>query len=113
MICTPKHSISYSHTDYDMKSGRYSTWTESTWNALSARIFLQPSATHEALTLAIGFVVTTISFVLVFLVNSRADVLFNIGSASSSSRSSNSAVASSSLAASAASAVVTNAPAQC
>lgn len=98
-----------------MRSGRYSTWTESTWNALSARIFLQPSATHEALTLAIGFVVTTIAFVLVFLVNSRAEVLFNVGSASSSgsSRSSDSAVASSSLAASAASAVVTNAPAQC
>lgn len=43
---------------------------------MSARIYLKPSAAHEALTLAIGFVVMTFSFVLVFLVNSRSDVLF-------------------------------------
>ncbi|XP_065073067.1 nicastrin [Ochlerotatus camptorhynchus] len=63
--------------DYDFKSHRYSTWTESTWREMSARIFLRPSASHETLTLSIGFVVMVISFVLVFLINSRSDVLFN------------------------------------
>ncbi|CAO1428972.1 unnamed protein product [Diamesa tonsa] len=61
---------------YDFKSNRYSLWTESTWNALSARIFLHPSATHESLTLSIGFVVMIISFVIVYLVNTKTDVLF-------------------------------------
>lgn len=62
--------------NYDWKSGQYSTWTESTWRELSARIFLKPSITHEALTLAIGLVTLIISFVFVFLLNSRSDVLF-------------------------------------
>uniref|UniRef100_A0A8D8A1U1 Nicastrin n=2 Tax=Culex pipiens TaxID=7175 RepID=A0A8D8A1U1_CULPI len=63
--------------DYDFRSGRYSTWTESTWREMSARIFLQPAASHETLTLSIGFVVMLLSFVLVFLINSRSEVLFN------------------------------------
>lgn len=63
-------------TDYDWKSGKYSTWTESTWRELNARIFLKPSSTHEAKTLAIGFVVMIISFVLIFLINSKSDILF-------------------------------------
>uniref|UniRef100_U5EXI1 Nicastrin n=1 Tax=Corethrella appendiculata TaxID=1370023 RepID=U5EXI1_9DIPT len=63
--------------DYDWSSGKYSTWTESTWRELSARIFLRPSTAHESLTLSIGVVVMTISFVLIFLINSRSDVLFN------------------------------------
>ncbi|XP_062703405.1 nicastrin [Aedes albopictus] len=66
---------------YDFKSHRYSTWTESTWREFSARIFLRPSASHETLTLSIGFVVLVISFVLVFLINSRSEVLFNQGAA--------------------------------
>lgn len=86
---------------YDFASGRYSTWTESTWNALSARLFLKPSATHEALTLAIGFVVMTCSFVLVFLVNSRSDVLFG------------STAATTMIATGVANAAASTAPAQC
>lgn len=62
--------------DYDWLSGRYSTWTESTWREISARIFLKPSVAHESLTLAIGFVVLIISFVFVFLFNSKSDILF-------------------------------------
>ncbi|XP_055616243.1 nicastrin [Toxorhynchites rutilus septentrionalis] len=63
--------------DYDFASTRYSTWTESTWREMSARIFLRPSMSHESFTLSIGFVVMVISFVLVFLINSRSEVLFN------------------------------------
>jgi nicastrin len=68
--------------DYDWKSGLYSTWTESTWRDFSARIFLRPSWAHEAVTLAIGFVVMIISFVLVFLINSKSDILFGLNSGS-------------------------------
>lgn len=70
-------SPAFSEPGYNFKSdNRYSTWTESTWNDLSARVFLRPSATHESLTFSIGFVIMIISFVLVFLINSKADVLF-------------------------------------
>lgn len=93
--------------DYDFASGRYSTWTESTWGALSARIFLKPSAAHEAFTLAVGFVVMTLSFVIVFLVNSRSDVLFGDGSGIGSG------MAASMVSTRAAAGVAANAPAQC
>lgn len=70
------YSPAFTIENYDWGSGRYSTWTESTWRELNARIFLKPSISHEALTLAIGIVTMIISFVFVFLLNSRSDVLF-------------------------------------
>lgn len=70
------YSPAFTDENYDWSSGRYSTWTESTWSEINARIFLKPSVSHEALSLAIGFVVMVISFVFVFLVNSKSDVLF-------------------------------------
>uniref|UniRef100_A0A182U8L9 Nicastrin n=1 Tax=Anopheles melas TaxID=34690 RepID=A0A182U8L9_9DIPT len=76
-------SPAFMNETYDFTSYRYSTWTESTWSEMSARIFLRPSPAHETLTLSIGIVVMVISFVLVFLINSRSDVLFNQGSTSS------------------------------
>lgn len=76
------YSPAFFEDGYDWKSGKYSTWTESTWDGISARIFLRPSRSHEALTLAIGFVVMTISFVLIFFLNSRSDVLFGNSSTS-------------------------------
>ncbi|GAB0096673.1 Nicastrin [Sergentomyia squamirostris] len=63
-------------TNYNWTSGRYSTWTESTWSAISARIFLRPSAHHEAMTLAIGLIVMFFSFIIVYLINTKSDVLF-------------------------------------
>lgn len=69
-------SPAFAEEGYNFKSNQYSTWTESTWNELSARIFLQPSPTHESMTFAIGFSVMILSFVVVYLVNSKADVLF-------------------------------------
>ncbi|XP_033190740.1 nicastrin isoform X2 [Bombus vancouverensis nearcticus] len=62
---------------YDMKSGVYSTWTESIWQTLSVRMFLKPSAATEQLTMILGSSVAGISFVLVWFINSRADILFN------------------------------------
>ncbi|XP_015588918.1 nicastrin isoform X2 [Cephus cinctus] len=61
---------------YDMKSGVYSTWTESVWQYLSVRMFLKPSAAVERLSMIVGCVVASISFVVVWFINSRADILF-------------------------------------
>ncbi|CAD6993198.1 nicastrin isoform X2 [Ceratitis capitata] len=69
--------------NYDWKSGEYSTWTESTWTKLSARMFLRPSRVHEIVTLSIGIVVLIISFCLMYIISSRSEVLFE-GATSSS-----------------------------
>lgn len=62
--------------DYDWSSGQYSTWTESTWSPFSARIFLRPARVHEIFILTTGIVVLVFSFVLIYCISSRADVLF-------------------------------------
>lgn len=62
---------------YDMKSGVYSTWTESIWQTLSVRMFLKPSAATERFSMILGSLIAGISFVLVWFINNRADVLFN------------------------------------
>ncbi|XP_076236424.1 nicastrin isoform X2 [Calliopsis andreniformis] len=62
---------------YDMKSGVYSTWTESIWQTLSVRMFLKPSANTERFSMIVGSVVAGVSFILVWFINSRADILFN------------------------------------
>ncbi|KYN44896.1 Nicastrin [Trachymyrmex septentrionalis] len=43
---------------YDMKSGVYSTWTESIWQTLSVRMFLKPAAATERFNLILGSLVT-------------------------------------------------------
>ncbi|XP_029660762.1 nicastrin [Formica exsecta] len=62
---------------YDMKSGIYSTWTESIWQTLSVRMFLKPSAATERFSMILGSLIAGTSFVLVWFINNRADVLFN------------------------------------
>lgn len=61
---------------YNMKSGLYSTWTESMWQTLSVRMFLKPSAATERFSLILGTLVAGLSFLVVWFVNSRADILF-------------------------------------
>uniref|UniRef100_A0A1L8DM59 Nicastrin n=1 Tax=Nyssomyia neivai TaxID=330878 RepID=A0A1L8DM59_9DIPT len=75
-------SPAFKEDNYNWTSGRYSTWTESTWNSISARIYLRPSTHHEALTLAIGLTVMVLSFVTVFVINTKSDVLFGISPSS-------------------------------
>lgn len=70
------YSPAFSIENYDWKSGRYSTWTESTWTEISIRIFLKPAVSQEAFTLAIGFGVLLISFVVVYIISSKSDILF-------------------------------------
>jgi len=60
-----------------MKSGVYSTWTESIWQTLSVRMFLKPAAATERFSLILGSLIAGFSFVLVWFINNRANVLFN------------------------------------
>lgn len=69
-------SPAFEEDDYDFKSNKYSTWTESTWSDLNARIFLRPSVFHESLTFSIGLFVLILSFVIVYFINSKAEILF-------------------------------------
>lgn len=62
--------------DYDWSSGLYSSWTESSWQDISVRIFLRPSAAHETMTIAIGSMVFIFSMVLVYFIKSRSHILF-------------------------------------
>ncbi|XP_043290145.1 nicastrin [Venturia canescens] len=62
--------------DYDMKSGQYSTWTESVWSLLSVRMFLKPSPATERLSIILGSTVASLSFLIVWFINSRSDMLF-------------------------------------
>ncbi|XP_015267604.1 PREDICTED: nicastrin [Gekko japonicus] len=60
----------------DWGSTQYSTWTESRWKELHARIFLVASRQLEIITLVVGIVILIISFVATYFINAKADVLF-------------------------------------
>ncbi|NWX31747.1 NICA protein, partial [Notiomystis cincta] len=59
-------------------SREYSTWTESRWKDIRARIFLVASRELELLTLALGVLVLLLSLLCTFLINSKAALLFGI-----------------------------------
>lgn len=62
-----------------MSSGKYSTWTESVWPELTARMFLKPSFYQEVITLVFGVFVLGLSFATVFYIHGRKEILFNPG----------------------------------
>ncbi|KAM5129039.1 nicastrin isoform 2-T2 [Mantella aurantiaca] len=57
-------------------STEYSTWTESRWKEIRARIFLVPSQELEIITLVTGIAVLLISFAATYFINAKADILF-------------------------------------
>ncbi|XP_033325186.1 nicastrin [Megalopta genalis] len=62
---------------YNMKLKTYSTWTESIWETLSVRMFLKPPESTQRLSMILGSVVAVMSFILVWFIESRSDILFN------------------------------------
>ncbi|XP_078392748.1 nicastrin-like [Cetorhinus maximus] len=60
----------------DWASTEYSTWTESRWKEISARIFLVASRKLEIITLLTGIGVLLASLILIYFVNAKANVLF-------------------------------------
>ncbi|XP_026877553.2 nicastrin [Electrophorus electricus] len=58
-------------------SREYSTWTESRWKTIRARIFLVASPQLEMLTLGVGVTVLLVSLVLTYFISSKAELLFS------------------------------------
>uniref|UniRef100_A0A2I2ZNA8 Nicastrin n=1 Tax=Gorilla gorilla gorilla TaxID=9595 RepID=A0A2I2ZNA8_GORGO len=57
-------------------STEYSTWTESRWKDIRARIFLIASKELELITLTVGFGILIFSLIVTYCINAKADVLF-------------------------------------
>ncbi|XP_011813034.1 PREDICTED: nicastrin isoform X3 [Colobus angolensis palliatus] len=57
-------------------STEYSTWTESRWKDIRARIFLIASKELEFITLIVGFGILIFSLIATYCINAKADVLF-------------------------------------
>ncbi|NXI45574.1 NICA protein, partial [Galbula dea] len=58
-------------------STEYSTWTESRWKEIRARIFLVASKELEIITLVLGITILIFSLLATYFINSKADVLFS------------------------------------
>ncbi|XP_009081150.1 PREDICTED: nicastrin, partial [Acanthisitta chloris] len=59
-------------------STEYSTWTESRWKDIRARIFLVASRELEMITLVVGIVILILSLLATYFINAKADVLFSL-----------------------------------
>lgn len=64
--------------NYDWHSGEYSTWTESGWQLTKIMIFLKPSVAEEVGLVCGGVASLLLSLVVVYFMNSRADLLFGL-----------------------------------
>ncbi|TSP09122.1 Nicastrin [Bagarius yarrelli] len=58
-------------------SKEYSTWTESRWKKIEARIFLVASPQLQMLTLGVGIAVLLVSLLGTYFISSKADILFS------------------------------------
>lgn len=63
---------------YDLSSGVYSTWTESVWQAMWARVFVSPSGGGAKLAAVAGLLATVIVALLTFWLHRNANVIFNL-----------------------------------
>ncbi|GAB1285717.1 Nicastrin [Apodemus speciosus] len=57
-------------------STEYSTWAESRWKDIQARIFLIASKELEFITLVVGLSILVFSLIVTYCINAKADVLF-------------------------------------
>lgn len=76
MNTTKAVSPAFNISDYDWSSGKYSTWSESTWADIGARMFLKPSPSQEHLTLALGCMSLLFSFVIMYFIKMRSHIIF-------------------------------------
>jgi hypothetical protein len=52
---------------YDLSKTTYPAWTESRWTVISLRLFIIPTKAHEIVTLVIGILLLSISFIVFFV----------------------------------------------
>ncbi|KAJ8409795.1 hypothetical protein AAFF_G00218540 [Aldrovandia affinis] len=72
---TKAYSPAFELQDYS--SQNYSTWTESRWKLIRARIFLVASRELELMTLGVGVAVLLTSLLVTYFVSTKADLLFS------------------------------------
>ncbi|KAL2096866.1 hypothetical protein ACEWY4_006073 [Coilia grayii] len=70
------HAISPAFELKQYDSQTYSTWTESRWKLIRARIFLVASHELEMLTLGVGLAVLLLSLFVTYFVSTKADLIF-------------------------------------
>ncbi|CAF3892928.1 unnamed protein product [Adineta steineri] len=57
-------SPAFSIDNYDLSQTTYPAWTESRWTTFTLRLFIIPTKTHEIVTLIIGILLLSISFIV-------------------------------------------------
>ncbi|CAF1291372.1 unnamed protein product [Adineta steineri] len=57
-------SPAFSIDNYDLSQTTYPAWTESRWTTFTLRLFIIPTRTHEIVTLVIGILLLSISFIV-------------------------------------------------
>ncbi|XP_068628327.1 nicastrin isoform X2 [Battus philenor] len=67
--------------DYDMSSGMYSTWTESVWATISARVFVSAGGGGARVAAIAGVATTILATVLTYWLRKHANTLFGQTSA--------------------------------
>jgi hypothetical protein len=60
-------SPAFAIDNYDLSQTTYPQWTESRWSIISLRLFIIPTRTHEIVTLVIGLLLLSISFIVFFI----------------------------------------------
>lgn len=75
---TEARSPAFVEPGYDLASGVYSSWTESSWGQeMEVRMFVKPSAGYEWLVFCIGNSIMLLSLTTVFWIKRNAPELFN------------------------------------
>ncbi|CAF4397146.1 unnamed protein product, partial [Rotaria magnacalcarata] len=57
-------SPAFTIDNYDLSQTTYPVWTESRWSTISLRLFIIPTRKHEIVTLVIGILLLSTSFVV-------------------------------------------------
>lgn len=70
-------SPAFTIADYNLAEGLYSSWTESSWQTIDLRMFLQPSPRYEWLVFVIGNTIVLTSFAALCWIQRNSDELFN------------------------------------
>lgn len=61
---------------YDMKSGEYSTWTESVWQAMWARMFVSAGGGGATAAAISGFVATLVAALFTYWLKTHSTIIF-------------------------------------
>ena len=60
----------------NLESINFPTWTESIWKSIGARMFLRGSQSFDQGIFALGLIVSSSSFLLIYWMNKNASVIF-------------------------------------